>query len=111
MHKVSVQFDYDFGKHPACVEKSAVKNCIKQFNVYDVSGERFRLFSIPVPKDAKGFVKGITGTSPSRSFLPGVHYISVTAEDAQGAESETSAARVKVEITAKPGENGSSEKK
>lgn len=111
MHKVSVQFDYDFGKHPACTEKPAVKNCIKQFDVYDVSGQKFRLFSIPVPKDATGFVKGIAGTSPSRAFLPGTHYISVTAEDAQGSESQTSAARVKVEIKAKTVENGSGEQK
>ena len=111
MHKVSVQFDYDFGKHPSCAEKPAVKNCIKQFDVYDVSGQKFRLFSIPVPKDATGFVKGITGTSPSRAFLPGTHYISVTAEDAQGSESETSAARVKVEIKAKTTENAAGEQK
>jgi hypothetical protein len=110
-HTVNVQFDYDFGKNPSCAEKPALKTCIKQFDVYDVSGQRFRLFTIPVPKDARGLVKGITGKSPSRAFMPGTHFISVTAEDSRGIESETSAARIKVEVKAKPTEDKSNQTK
>ena len=101
MHTVSVQFDYDFGKNPSCTEKPALKTCVKQFDVYDVSGEKFKLFTIPVPKSASGLVKGISGKSQSRVFLPGIHFISVTAEDAKGLESDTNAAKVKVEVKAK----------
>jgi hypothetical protein len=96
-HKVSVQFDYDFAKSPSCAAKPNEKTCVKQFDVYDVSGQRFRLFSIPAPK-ATGMVKGITGDSPTRIFLPGTHFIAVTAEDAQGVESNTDAAKVQVEV-------------
>src|SRR5579862_1329891 len=73
VHQVSVQFDYDFTKNPSCAEKPTVKTCVKQFDVYDVSGEKFRLFSIPAPKGAGGIVKGISGKSPPRVFLPGPH--------------------------------------
>lgn len=97
-HKIRVQFDYDFSKDPSCAEKPKQKTCVKQFDVYDVSGQRFRLFSIPAPS-ANGKVKEIRGESPARVFLPGTHFIAVTAENAQGVESET--ARVKVEIKPK----------
>ncbi len=100
-HTVTVKFDYDFGKNPSCTEKPTLNTCVKQFNVYDVSGERFRLFSIPVPKGAAGAVKGITGLSPTRVFLPGTHFIAVTAENAQGVESDVNAAKVNVEVKPK----------
>jgi hypothetical protein len=101
MHRVSVQFDYDFTKNPPCGEKPGMKNCVKQFDVYDVSGERFKLFSIPVPKEAKGMVKGISGQSPARVFLPGTHFLAVTAENAEGVESDSNVAKIRVEIKAK----------
>ena len=100
-HTVTVKFDYDFGKNPSCAEKPTLNTCVKQFNVYDVSGERFRLFSIPVPKGATGAVKGIAGQSPTRVFLPGTHFIAVTAENAQGVESDVNAAKVNVEVKPK----------
>jgi len=101
LHSISVKFDYDFQKSPPCSEKPALKTCIKQFDVYDVSGARFRLFSIPVPKDATGMVKGIAGQSPSRIFLPGTHFIAVTAESTTGVESDVSLAKVQVEVRPK----------
>jgi len=77
------------------------KTCVKQFNVYDISGGRYKLFSIPTPEGASGFVKGITGKSPPRQFEPGTHFISVTAENAAGAESDVNSAKVSVEVKAK----------
>jgi hypothetical protein len=106
VHRVSVQFDYDFSKNPACADKPGVKNCVKQFDVYDVSGERFKLFSIPVPDGAKGLVKGISGQSPARTFLPGTHYLAVTAENAEGVESDSNVAKIRVEIKAKTDAGG-----
>lgn len=106
VHRVSVQFDYDFTKNPPCGDKAGVKNCVKQFDVYDVSGERFKLFSIPVPSGAKGLMKGISGQSPARTFLPGTHYLAVTAENAEGVESDSNVAKIRVEIKAKTETDG-----
>jgi hypothetical protein len=98
-HTIVITFDYDFQKNPPCAEKPALKTCIKQFVVYDVSGQRLRLFSIPVPDGAHGLVKGIEGQSPRLVFLPGTHLIAVTAQHADAAESD--AAKVTVEVKSK----------
>ena len=86
-HTVTVKFDYDFTKIHAC-SASVTSKCIKQFNVYEVSGSTpIPLFSIPAPSGASSFVRGITGTSSQRAFFPGPHRIGVAAQVAQGAES------------------------
>ena len=97
-HSISVTFDYDFAKTPACAAKGTSKTCIKQFNVYDVSGGRYKLFSIPVPEGATGIVRGITGKSPSKRFEPGTHFIAVAAESGAGVESDVNAAKFTVQI-------------
>lgn len=79
---VTVTFDYDFSKYPACSAK-VTKKCIQQFNVWEVSdpARQVFLFTVPVPSDAKGLVKGITGTSPKkRSFFTGPHRFGVSAK-------------------------------
>jgi hypothetical protein len=101
IHSATVKFDYDFTKTPACSPKATAKTCIKQFDVYDVSGGRYKLFTIPAPAGATGVVKGITGQGPSRAFEPGTHFIAVTAENAAGVESDTGAAKVSVEVRRK----------
>ena len=81
-HTVKVTFDYNFALTPACSDKVTDK-CVKQFTVYDISAgtdRRTKLFTISVNPAAKGFVKGITGTSPLLLFEPGKHLISVVAE-------------------------------
>jgi len=97
-HSISVTFDYDFKNTPTCSPKGTSKTCVKQFNVYDVSGGRFKLFSIPAPEGATGVVKGITGKSPQRHFEPGTHFIAVAAENGAGVESDVNAAKFTVEI-------------
>jgi len=97
-HSIGVSFDYDFKQAPACPSKGTSKTCIKQFNVYDVSGGRYKLFSIPAPEGATGAVKGITGKSPQRHFEPGTHFIAVAAESGAGVESDVNAAKFTVEI-------------
>jgi hypothetical protein len=101
VHTVTVRFDYDFTKTPACSAKTTVKTCVKEFVVYDVSGGRYKLFTVPVPAGATGVVKGITAQSPSRTFEPGTHFISVTAVNAMGIESDTNAAKTSVEVKRK----------
>lgn len=79
---VTVTFDYDFSKYPPCSSK-ITKKCIQQFNVWEVSdpANQVFLFTVPVPPDAKGLVKAITGTSPrKRSFFTGPHRFGVSAK-------------------------------
>lgn len=60
-HTITITFDYDFTAMHACSPKVA-KKCIAKFVVYDISGKKpYKLFTIPVPADATGPVKGITG--------------------------------------------------
>jgi hypothetical protein len=100
LHIVTVHFNYDFTKVPACSSKIITKNCIKQFDVYDISGRRYKLFSIPAPAGANGIVKNITGQSPRRVFEPGTHSIAVTAESAAGTESEVTGSKTTVLVPA-----------
>jgi len=100
LHLVTVHFNYDFTKVPACSSKIITKNCIKQFDVYDISGRRYKLFSIPAPAGANGIVKNITGQSPRRVFEPGTHSIAVTAESAAGTESEVTGSKTTVLVPA-----------
>jgi hypothetical protein len=100
-HTIKVMFSYDFRKNPSCAEKPTLKTCIKQFVVYDVSRQSSRLFSIPVPDGARGFVKGIKGQSSEWIFLSGTHLIAVTAQNADGVESNVIAALTKVKVKPK----------
>ena len=106
-HTITVMFDYDFQNNPSCAEKPTLKTCIKQFVVYDISGQKFRLFAIPVPDGAREFVKGIKGESPKRIFLPGQHLIAVTAQNAEGVESQANAAKIMVEVKPKTADSTS----
>lgn len=96
--RIIVTFDYDFGLNPAC-SLTLTKNCIKQFNVYDMTDKgRMKLFSIPVPGGAAGFVKGITGTSPPIRLPAGEHIVAVTAESANGLESDSGACATRIQV-------------
>jgi hypothetical protein len=81
MRSVTVKFDYDFTKFPPCSEK-ITKKCVKQFNVYEVSGDKpIFLFSIPVPPNAKGKMTGINGSAPQKHpFFTGPHRFGVSAK-------------------------------
>ena len=97
-HVVAVTFDYDFTKVPACSPTVTAKNCIKQFDVYDITAGHLKIFSIPTPAGASGVVKGIPGQSPRRVFEPGPHILAVTAESAAGTESEVTGSTTTVVI-------------
>jgi len=99
-HTITVKFDYDFGRTPACSAK-ITKNCVQQFNVYDLSGgaaNKFKLFSVPVPSGASGLLKGITGASPQLVFETGQHFIGVTAQSPSGNESSPVPCETSVQI-------------
>jgi hypothetical protein len=99
-HSITVQFDYDFTKTPACSAKVSTA-CIKTFDVYDISGEKpYLLFSIPVPANAHGLMKGITATSPRMLFAIGKHRIGVSAQMPNGEKSPPRDCKVIIEIKA-----------
>ena len=99
-HSITVQFDYDFTKTPACTSK-VTKACVQKFNVYDISGEKpYLLFSVPVPQNAQGMMKGITATSPRMWFAIGKHRIGVSAQMPDGEKSPPRDCKVIIEIKA-----------
>ncbi len=87
-HTVSVTLNYDFSVDNAC-SASVTTGCVKQFNVYDVTGggTPVKLFSIAAPSGANSAVTGITGTSGSVPLKSGVHTFAATAQMADGTES------------------------
>jgi hypothetical protein len=96
--RVTVTFNYDFNLSHAC-SPMLTQNCVKQFNVYDATDkEQVKLFSIPVPADAAGLVRGITGTSPPLTLRAGEHKLVVTAQAADGAESDSGAGTIRISI-------------
>jgi len=96
--KVTVMFNYDFNLSRPC-SLTLTNNCVKQFNVYDTTdGKHDKLFSIPVPVDATGFVKGITGTSPPLGLRAGEHILVVTAQAVDGAESDSAAGTIRIRV-------------
>jgi len=89
-HKITLTFDYDFRITPAC-SAEVKRACVQQFNVYDISAgiaKRVKLGSIPVPAKASGLVKGISFTSKARLFYAGKHMLAVSAQLADGTESD-----------------------
>ena len=97
-HTISVKFDYNFTATPACSQK-VTKKCIAKFVVYDISGGKpYKLFEIPVPADASGAVKGISGESQPLLFESGKHLVAVTAQKDSGEESSAPAAAMWVTI-------------
>jgi hypothetical protein len=92
MHKIRFTFSYDFRITPPC--SSTVKEgCVQQFNFYEISrgiSDRANLGSMPAPAGATGFVKGITATTEPFLFTSGRHMVAVSAQMADGSESDLS---------------------
>jgi hypothetical protein len=98
MHSITVQFDYDFTKTPACSAKVTTA-CVQTFDVYDISGDKpYLLFSIPAPANAQGMMKGIKATSPRMLFAVGKHRIGVSAQMPNGEKSPPRDCKVIIEI-------------
>jgi hypothetical protein len=101
LHFVSVTFDYDFSKTPAC--SATVKTaCVEEFVAYDISAgvkHRTKLFDIPLPSKPVGLVHEITGKSPTKlDFESGKHLISVSAREPGGKESKHRACTTWIDI-------------
>lgn len=90
MHTVKFTFSYDFRVTPAC-SPVVKEKCIQQFNLYEISNgvtNRVKLGSVPPPPGAAGLVKNITATTKPFLFTTGRHMIGVTAQMANGTESD-----------------------
>jgi hypothetical protein len=99
-HSITLTFDYDFRTMPVC-SSGVIKNCVAQFNVYDISAgvtKRTKLFSSPPPPGATGVVKGIRLTTPTLLFESGKHMLAVTAQTPAGTESDPKQCITWVEI-------------
>lgn len=95
VHTITVTFDYNFLLTPACTA-TVTKDCVQEFVVYDISAgaskaQRHKLFSVPLPPNPSGMVRGIQATSPPLDFESGKHLLGVTAlEPATNSSSESS---------------------
>jgi hypothetical protein len=108
MHSITVTFDYDFTKTPACSDKVKTK-CVAKFSVYDISeGKPIFLFSVLVPAEAKGLVKGIAASSPRMAFVVGSHRIGVAAQTPDGKESPPRECKAIIEIKASASDSSTS---
>ena len=97
-HIITLTFDYDFTKTPACSTTVKV-HCVAKFSVYDISSHKpYFLFFAPVPAGAHGVVKGITATSPQLLFAVGKHRIAVSAVEPDGSESPPHECKTIIEI-------------
>jgi hypothetical protein len=80
-------------------QAEAPKHSVARFIVYDISGNKpYKLFTIPVPADATGPVKGISGESQPLLLESGKHQLGVTAQNDKGEESRSYACTVWVTI-------------
>jgi hypothetical protein len=89
-HTITFTFDYDFSITPACSPK-ITKACVQQFNFYDISqgiSKRVKLGSTPAPTGETSFRPGISGTTDSLLFNSGRHLVAVSAQMADGTESD-----------------------
>jgi len=84
-HCITVTFDYDFTKTPACPGKNPATPCVSEFAIFETTAgerkdQRIPLFKVPVPPNSKGVVKGIAQQSPyQRDFVLGWHRLGVAA--------------------------------
>lgn len=97
-HHISVQFDYDFTKTPAC-SQTVKTACVQKFGVYDISTRKpYFLFAVPVPANAHGMMKDITASSPCLLFAVGRHRIGVAAQPPTGPDSPLHECKAVVEV-------------
>jgi hypothetical protein len=100
-HIVTATLNYDFTVDNAC-SATVTTGCIKQFNVYDLTGGgKVLLFSITAPSGASSPVNGITGTSGALTLKAGQRTFGATAQLADGTESDPNASTATAVV--KPG--------
>jgi hypothetical protein len=87
---ITLTFDYDFTAIHAC-SPSIGTDCIARFNVYEISNDKsVKLFEIPAPMGASTPIS-ITGKSQPVMLGTGKHLLAVSAQMANGQESDMQA--------------------
>ncbi len=91
VHSISVAFNYDFTKTPAC-SATVTTGCVAHFVVYDISlpGIQHQLFSIAVPPGAAGKTNLIRAQGPKLPFVIGKHKLGVSAVTPENVQSDPS---------------------
>jgi hypothetical protein len=82
-HTISVTFDYDFDRTPACTGKIQ-HHCVRQFVVYDISSgsnHAYPIGTVALPDSPYGQKRGIAGKTDPHVFESGKHLIAVTAQE------------------------------
>jgi len=82
-HRISVTFDYDFDRTPACTEKIK-RRCVQQFVVYDISAgpsHPYQIGVVALPDHPFGQRRAIPGKTDPHIFESGRHLIAVTAQE------------------------------
>jgi hypothetical protein len=82
-HTISVTFDYDFDRVPACTGKTQ-HHCVKQFVIYDISSgsnHAYQIGTVALPDSPYGQKRGIPGKTDPHVFESGKHLIAVTAQE------------------------------
>jgi len=84
-HTISVTFDYDFDRTPACTEKIK-RRCVLQFVVYDISAgsnHAYQIGTVALPDHPYGQRRAIPGKTDPHIFESGKHLIAVAAQEAE----------------------------
>jgi len=82
-HTISVSFDYDFDRTPACTEK-ITRRCVQRFVVYDISSganHAYPIGTVALPDHPYGQKRAIPGKTDPHVFESGRHLIAVTAQE------------------------------
>ena len=84
-HTISVTFDYDFDRTPACTEEIKHR-CVQQFVVYDISAgpnHPYQIGVVALPDHPLGQRRAIPGKTDPHIFESGRHLIAVTAQESE----------------------------
>ena len=82
-HTISVTFDYDFDRTPACAAKIKHR-CVKQFIIYDISSgsnHAYPIGTVALPDHPYGQRQGIAGKTDPHVFESGKHLIAIAAQE------------------------------
>ncbi len=82
-HTISVSFDYDFDRTPACTEK-ITRRCVQKFVIYDISSganHAYPIGTVALPDHPYGQRRAIVGKTDPHVFESGRHLIAISAQE------------------------------
>jgi len=99
-HKVLVAFTYDFTSQRPCKHEKDTGTCVKRFIIYDITDPKapVKLFSIAVDAKAQRMEYRVKVESNLLQLRDGTRTFGVTAQWANGAESDPKACKATVTV-------------